>query len=488
VEATDVTILANRIGTNAGGTAAMPNNGGVYASASATGIQIGDATGTTFGAACSGHCNLISGNIGDGITVAAGADDAVVQSNFLGTNLSGNAQVGNTRGISAYAAGLTLGGAGSGEGNVISGNQGGVGVWLEGPMAVVAGNYVGTNSAGTAVVANTKAGMEILNSDGTIIGPGNVVSGNEGDGIDMKTSPNIQLFGNKVGTGADGVTPMGNEFPGLHIHNTIGMTVGGTGPGEANIIAFNRTGIRVENDGAPATGNTIRGNSIHHHTDFGINNVTGGNNELPPPMITGIGPVTGTACAGCIVDVYSDDDDEGETYHGSTTASGAGNWSYNGAVVGPHVTATATDDAGNTSQFSAPFVVTDGTPTPTPIPTPSSPTGSPRPTATPTPSPTPLQTPAPTFPPPPTILGDTDCDGDVDFDDVVIILLAAASLPGGESCSAAVGLGAQGIDTRDTDCDPDVDGFDALLVLRYLVELPELPLPVECPAVGQPIS
>jgi hypothetical protein len=88
----------------------------------------------------------------------------------------------------------------------------------------------------------------------------------------------------------------------------------------------------------------------------------------------------------------------------------------------------------------------------------------------------------------PAILGDADCDGDVDFDDVQIILLAAATLPGGESCSAATDVGTQGVDTRDTDCDPDVDGFDALLVLRYLVELPALPLLTECPAVGEPIA
>jgi hypothetical protein len=41
-------------------------------------------------------------------------------------------------------------------------------------------------------------------------------------------------------------------------------------------------------------------------------------------------------------------------YEGSTTADGAGNWTFDGSLHGPNVTATATDAAGNTSEFSAP--------------------------------------------------------------------------------------------------------------------------------------
>jgi hypothetical protein len=53
--------------------------------------------------------------------------------------------------------------------------------------------------------------------------------------------------------------------------------------------------------------------------------------------------------------VYSDNADEGRVYHGSAVADGAGNWSFPGAVVGPNVTATATNAGGSTSEFSAPF-------------------------------------------------------------------------------------------------------------------------------------
>src|SRR5207249_5138053 len=69
-----------------------------------------------------------------------------------------------------------------------------------------------------------------------------------------------------------------------------------------------------------------------------------------------LGPATGTACSGCIVDVFSDNEDEGRVYHGSATADASGNWNFAGATVGPNVTATATDAANNTSEFSPPFV------------------------------------------------------------------------------------------------------------------------------------
>ena len=104
------------------------------------------------------------------------------------------------------------------------------------------------------------------------------------------------------------------------------------------------------------SGNTIRGNSIHSNVGKGIENTSGGNTELTPPDVTAAGSASGTACADCEIDVFSDDADEGRIYHGSAIADGAGNWSYPGAVTGPNVTAAATDAAGNTSEFSTPFV------------------------------------------------------------------------------------------------------------------------------------
>ena len=63
---------------------------------------------------------------------------------------------------------------------------------------------------------------------------------------------------------------------------------------------------------------------------------------------------TDPKCYPCTVEVFSDSEDEGRIYHGSTTTNddATGTWTYPGAVTGPHITATITDANGNTSEFS----------------------------------------------------------------------------------------------------------------------------------------
>lgn len=106
--------------------------------------------------------------------------------------------------------------------------------------------------------------------------------------------------------------------------------------------------------------NTITQNSIFNNSGVGIYNGDGGNTELSPPTITDIsgGIVTGTAPANSTVEIFSDDDDEGKIYERTVTADNNGNFQWTGSPTGPHLTATATDAAGNTSEFSQPYVIT----------------------------------------------------------------------------------------------------------------------------------
>jgi hypothetical protein len=46
------------------------------------------------------------------------------------------------------------------------------------------------------------------------------------------------IIGNRIGVGADGVTPLGNGQNGLFLSGNDNV-IGGTGPGEGNIIAHN---------------------------------------------------------------------------------------------------------------------------------------------------------------------------------------------------------------------------------------------------------
>jgi hypothetical protein len=159
------------------------------------------------------------------------------------------------------------------------------------------------------------------------------------------------LEGNYIGTDSNTNRPLGNALgvwilKGAH-HNVIG----GQDAGDGNVISFNDLqGLKVEGSGT--VGNTIRGNSIHSNADAAIENADGGNTELEPPALTSTSPVTGTACPNCIVDVYSDSEDEGKTYEGWTVAGEDGTFTLDKMVSGPHVTATATDTDGNTSKFS----------------------------------------------------------------------------------------------------------------------------------------
>ena len=230
----------------------------------------------------------------------------------------------------------------------------------------------------------------------------------------------------------------------------------------------------------------MRGNSIHSNAELGIDNILGGNDELDPPVVTGFGSVSGTACPGCAVDVFSDDDDEGRVFEGTTTANGSGDWTLDVFPQGPNVTATATDGSGNTSEFSAPVDAPDPTPTPSPT---ASPTPTPTPTAGPseTPGPTSTATPGPTGTPSgKSLMGDLDCDGDIDPVDALGDLRHVAGLSPvaqQEPCTD-IGDPVGDLTQGDLDCDEDVDAVDALADLRHVAGLSPLQQQEPCPDVG----
>jgi hypothetical protein len=183
-----------------------------------------------------------------------------------------------------------------------------------------------------------------------------------------------------------------NTGDGVRAYNVSNNNViGGPAAGEANLIAYNG-GHGVEIDGSyGAARNTITRNRIYSNAGRGIALLSGGNAGLAAPVITAASAtqVSGTACANCTIEVFSDAADEGAVYEGTTTANAAGNWTLTkpGGLTGPYVTATATDGQGNTSEFSAPVSVG---PTPTATATPTvtrtaSPTATPTGTVSPTP-------------------------------------------------------------------------------------------------------
>ncbi|MEX1195094.1 MAG: hypothetical protein WD904_04805 [Dehalococcoidia bacterium] len=208
-----------------------------------------------------------------------------------------------------------------------------------------------------------------------------MISGNNGSGIVISDgATGVQIQGNRIGTTANGQSALGNLATGVYIFAASGNSVGGSDTGEGNTIAFNNRGVRVDGGGGATISNAIQGNSIHSNTNEGIDNIDGGNDEVGPPVISGTGSAFGTACADCEIDVFSDSENEGRIYEGKVGADGNGDWTFDGPLTGPFITATATDPINNTSEFSEPFLL-PATPTPSPSPTPSP---TPTPTATPT--------------------------------------------------------------------------------------------------------
>lgn len=250
------------------------------------------ADGVSIGGSAASDRNVISGNTHDGIRIClpsqctflsgsggAGQNTRVL-GNYVGTNSAGTAAAGNDIGVHVVGGGFNTtfnvcnpSAAGSviGGGNVISGNRStGVAVDECASGATVTQNRIGTNAAGTAAVANGADGVKATNSIGTSVS-GNLVSGNANDGINISIhgqSAN-SVLGNHVGTDASGTQPIPNLGNGLTIDGFPGNnghnTVGGSSA-DANTIAFNRgAGIRE-----PSGGTAIRFNSIHDNGALGI--------------------------------------------------------------------------------------------------------------------------------------------------------------------------------------------------------------------------
>ena len=212
---------------------------------------------------------------------------------------------------------------------------------------------------GAGIVLSGGAQHNTIGGDRSIgsgpLGQGNqVIRSGLGIGLWGQNTSFNTVTGNVLGTGPSGTVALGNN-------GGIGVSEGGSHNilGPDNIIAFNReNGIGVLHP--DSIGNTILHNSIHDNNWWGINLSQGGNAELAAPLIFDFdlynGTIVGTTCPDCIVEVFSDGGDEGEIYEGQIAADSLGAFVFDKetGLTGPHLTATATDASGNTSEFSVP--------------------------------------------------------------------------------------------------------------------------------------
>jgi parallel beta-helix repeat protein len=392
-------VEGNLIGTNAAGTGALGNSGfGVIVLGTSTGNNIGG-TGTT-------ARNVVSANGRSGIGIALGATGNSVMGNYIGTDITGKYAIGNASNgvlVTQNSNGNTI------DNNVVSGN--GVSVAAAGVNIinsnnnVVQGNFIGTDSTGTTSTGTDNNSL------------GNVPIGGFGAGVAIQSNPGVTATGNKIGgttTAAQNIIAGNREagvwFNGAGVQNNLlqgNIISGNTGNGvqltpvtgnsgggsnntiTGNVISGNSlNGIMLTD--TSTTGNRLTGNSIYNNSGPGIN-LGGGATPLPndtqghtgpnnfqdfPMLSSAASSSTDTSITGIFTEGAEPNTTitlefyatpaadhsgygQGETYLGSrtisTNASGSATFNADFAIstAGQYISATATDQQGNTSEFSA---------------------------------------------------------------------------------------------------------------------------------------
>lgn len=388
-------VQGNFIGTNAAGTASLPND--------RAGIEINGSPNNQIGGVTAEDRNIIAGNGIYGIYLYnSGASGNHIEGNFIGVDVTGGAPLGNGRGIFIeQAPNNVIGGTATGTGNVISASEQ-YGLYITGQSAtgnLVQGNFIGTDATGTVDLGNTNRGVHLQDTTGNTIGgtaPGarNIIAGNNQYGVYIygSTTTGNLVQGNYIGVGANGEV-LGNTQHGIYIQvGAANNTIGGIAAGAGNTIAYNGgDGVLVY----AGNGNAILSNSIFSNNALGINLYpvigvnandagdadTGSNSLQNFPVLASVttnglsttvaGTLNSTPNTTFRLEFFSNTacdasgNGEGRIFLGSidVTTDANGTVSFNSTLSvattsGSFVTATATDPGGNTSEFSACRTVT----------------------------------------------------------------------------------------------------------------------------------
>jgi titin len=308
-------VRGNFIGTTPSGTVALPNG---Y-----SGVGIGSVSGNLVGGTVPEARNLISGNNQSGVLIfGASASNNVVQGNFIGVAVSGSVALSNKfDGVGILSAGANLvGGAVAGAGNLISGN-GLFGVYVEGaslPGNAVQGNLIGTDVTGQAKLGNGESGIGIYGAPGNLIGgttasARNLISGNAELGVYLTNSAGNTIQGNFVGTDISGTRVLGNGFEGMIVSDSPDNLVGGLTAGARNLISGNGdSGMQIY--GVRSVRNLVYGNFIGTDVtgNFSVYNRLDG-----VTIFDGISNVVGAAVLGA-ANLISGNSDSGVTIMGNS--------------------------------------------------------------------------------------------------------------------------------------------------------------------------
>jgi CSLREA domain-containing protein len=139
----------------------------------------------------------------------------------------------------------------------------------------VAGNFIGTNAAGTAAQANSGLSSGVFidsspnnNVGGTTAAERNLISGNSDSGVrlDGQGATGNRVLGNLIGTDLSGTVALGNAGSGIAVRGAPDNIVGGAVAAARNVISGNAAfGVVISFAGA--TANLVQGNFIGTQAD-----------------------------------------------------------------------------------------------------------------------------------------------------------------------------------------------------------------------------
>ena len=162
---------------------------------------------------------------------------------------------------------------------------------------VVQGNFIGSDYLGVSASGNSAAGIRVVGSSGNRIGgtspgQGNVISANRlGILMESAGSSGNQIQGNFIGTTLDGSAPLGNTREGIVLTSgAANNQIGGSDLGAGNRIAYNGGDGVLVTGGVGTVGNTIVQNSIFANGGIGINLQPAGEADRQVTLNDGLGP------------------------------------------------------------------------------------------------------------------------------------------------------------------------------------------------------
>ena len=190
IDSPDNIIQGNFIGTDVTGTLDLGNDVGVFLESSTPGVP--DSTNNLVGGSVPGAGNLVSGNVSGVRLQFADTTNNLVEGNLIGTEVTGTGSLPNEIGVVINrAANNTIGGTTAAQRNVISGNSAS-GIHISGSESTdneIFGNFIGTDITGSLDLGNLENGVVLDGGTqsntvgGAIAGAGNVISGNNLNGV-----------------------------------------------------------------------------------------------------------------------------------------------------------------------------------------------------------------------------------------------------------------------------------------------------------------